>query len=271
MKHEVIVTTGEIREAWSAIQTGRNPFSARQKDSATVRKLDRYRGTTVDTFVGASGAEIQNRLQNGYWPEGLEAELPGGAADMGTPLVELVEEDGDLIISQVLGGEDLMYANWEPVERPHGLTIRACIGMHAGVDAKVLADYMGWILKVIDAAERKGIAPDVELWIATKGGFIGSDDTLKVRIPLVKAGEIIDAVAWRAFMAPGAFRSLGFVAFALGADKTPHKLNSGMGGPTNKDWKVEYTDDTLEIECPGGCNAFPADYLDLLLAQAYGD
>lgn len=268
MHHDVTVSTGEIRDAWSEIQAGRNPFSARQSKSATVLKLDRYRGSTVDPFVGASGSEIQDRLQHGYWPEGLEAELPGGAVEIGVPFVELVEEDGDLILSQALGGEDLMYAQWEPTEAPRGLTIRACIGMHAGVDAKQLGEYMSWILKVIDAAERKGIAPDVELWIGTKNGFIDSKDQMTVRIPLVKAGELIDAVAWRAFMAPGAFRSLGFVAFALGADKTPRRLNSGMGSPTNRDWKIEFADDTLDIECPGGMSSFPAELLDFLLEGA---
>jgi hypothetical protein len=268
MLHDVTVTTGEIRDAWSEIQAGRNPFSDRQAKSATVLKLPRYRGATVDPFVGASGSEIQDRLQNGYWPEGLEVELPGGAVEIAQPFVDLVEEDGDLILSQALGGEDLMYAQWEPTEAPRGLTIRACIGMHAGVTAKVIGDYMTWILKVVDAAERKGIAPDVELWIGTKNGFIDSQDQMTVRIPLVKAGELIDAVAWRAFMAPGAFRSLGFVAFALGADKAGRRLNSGMGSPTNRDWKVEFADDTLDIECPGGAPSFPAELLDAKLEAA---
>jgi hypothetical protein len=268
MHHDVTVTTGEIRDAWSEIQAGRNPFTSRQAASGTVRKLPTYRGSTVDPFVGASGSEIQDRLQNGYWPEGLEAELPGGAVEIGVPFVDLVEEDGDLILSQALGGEDLMYAQWEPTEAPRGLTIRACIGMHAGVDAKQLGAYMTWILKVIDAAERKGIAPDVELWIGTQNGFVGSKDRMTVRIPLVKAGELIDAVAWRAFMAPGAFRSLGFVAFALGADKAGQRLNMGMGAPTNKAWKVDFADDVLSIECPGGMQSFPAELLDGMLEEA---
>jgi hypothetical protein len=181
--------------------------------------------------------------------------------------VELDEETGDLLIDQVLSGEELYRAQWSDTPAPRSLTIRACIGMHAGVDAKIIGAYNEWLLKVIDAAQRRGVAPNVELWIGTKGGY-GGHGTLRARIPLVKAGEIVDATAWRAYLTPGAFRSLGFVALALAADKAGRALNAGMGSPTNKRWSVTLDGDVLEIECPGGASEFPEELLDQMLEAA---
>lgn len=268
MKHEVTVTTGEIRDAWAQIQAGANPFSSRQADSATVLRLPDYRSPKANEWIGASGSEIQRRLEEGFYPDAADMPVPGGSNEIASPMMDLVEEEGDLVISAALAGDDLMRVRWEDFEAKRGLTIRACIGMHAGTNASVLADYYRWILQAIDACERRGIAPDVQLWVGTQNGFSGhgKQDTLRIIIPLVKAGEVIDQVAWRALLAPGAFRSLGFVAFALGADKAERNLNAGMGRPTNKQWAVRMDEDTLEIECPGGDSRFPADRMDAQLA-----
>lgn len=269
--YDVEVTPREVREAWTAIQEGENPFSGRQKSSATVYRLDDYRGTAVHDWIGASGAQIQDRLDHGYHVEAHDVEV-GGTAEYAMPQILLDEDAGDLLVDQVLGGEDLYLARWDESEAPRSLTIRACIGMHAGVEAHVIGAYNEWILKVIDAAQRRGITPRVELWCGTKGQTFsgqGEGESMTVRIPLCEPGEMVDVTAWRAYLTPGAFRSLGFVALALGADKTPRRLTRGMGAPTNKEWSVSFEDDILNIECPGGAVSFPEAELDRMLEEAY--
>lgn len=267
---DVEVTPAEIRQAWAAIQRGENPFSPRQKSSGTVERLSDYRTTERSVFIGATGAEIQHRLEHGYPVESKELSVPGGSEEFTMPQVELDDEYGDLLVSEILSGEELYRAQWQDTVAPRSLTIRACIGMHAGVDAKVIGAYNEWLLKVIDAAERRGVTPNVELWIGSKGGIMraGDNAAMRVRIPLVKAGEIIDATAWRAYLTPGAFRSLGFVALALGADRAERSLNGGMGSPTNKHWGVTLDGDVLDVECPGGASEFPEELLDRMLEQA---
>lgn len=268
--HDVEVTPAEIRQAWATIQRGENPFSPRQAGSGTVNRFPDYRATETNAFIGATGAEIQHRLENGYDVEAKDLSVPGGSEDYVMPQVELDEETGDLLIDQALSGEDLYRVQWEETVSPRSLTIRACIGMHAGTDAEVIGAYNEWLLKVIDAAQRRGVAPSVELWIGTRGGLMRNSDaaTLRVCIPLVKSGEMVDATAWRAYLTPGAFRSLGFVALALGADKVGKGLNAGMGGPTNKRWGVTLEGDVLDIECPGGDVTFPEELLDRMLEEA---
>jgi hypothetical protein len=267
--HDIEVTPAEIRQAWATIMAGRNPFSDRQDESLLVRQnLRQYRSADASTWIGASGAEIQRRLEHGYHVESKDLDVIGGATEFSMPFMALDEDSGDLLIDQVLSGEDLYRVQWEETETPKSLTIRACIGMAAITSAEVLASYMTWLLKVIDAAQRQGVSPNVELWFACSGGFLRSKDTMRVRIPLVKAGEMVDVDSWRAFLTPGAFRSLGFVALGLATDRTPRRLTPGMGAPTNRHWTVNLADGVLDIECPARGDDFPEEFMDGALKAA---
>ena len=268
---DVEVTPAEIRQAWTAIQNGDNPFSERQAGCGTVARFRDYRAASEDAawFVGATGAAIQHRLDHGYAIDAKDVAMPGGSTEYVMPVVELDDETGDLLVDQVLSGEELYRADWSETVQPKSLTIRACIGMHAGTDAAVIGAYNEWILKIIDAAQRRGVSPDVELWIGVKGGIVRSPkDLMRVRIPLVKSGEMVDAAAWRAYLTPGAFRSLGFVALALAGDKIGRSLTAGLGAPTNTAWKITHEDGVLDIECPGGDVKFPEELLDQMLSEA---
>lgn len=270
--HDIEVTPGEIRRAWGTIMGGSNPFTDRQDRSILVQQhLRNYRSDVVNPWIGATGAEINERLIHGYAVETADLKVDGGMTEYVAPQMVWDDEEGDLMVESVIGGEDAYRVMWEDVETPKSLTIRACIGMHAGTDAQVIADYLTWLLKVIDAAQRRGVSPDVELWIGTRGSFqrFGSE-TMRIRIPLVKSGEMIDVDSWRAYLTPGAFRSLGFVAIGLAADKTKgiRRLTPGLGSPTNRSWGVTLEDGVMEIECPGGDSSFPEQHMNDLLEAA---
>lgn len=265
---EATVTQSEIREAWATIQRGQNPFSPKQDRSCTVVQIDRYRGSKVNPWVGASGAQIQDRLENGYTPEGAITADLRGRDEYAAPTMWLDEEEGDLLLDQAINGEDMYRVQWEDQSSPKSLTIRANIGFSANVEAVELGRYLEWILKVADAARQNGAVPSIELTVTLRESFVGSKDRLQILIPLVEAGEVVDETAWRAYLAPGAFRSLGFVAIGIAADKLNRSLTSGLGYPTNKDWNVTLEDDVLSITCPGSMGIFPEATLDIMLETA---
>jgi hypothetical protein len=270
MQHlEVTVTPTDVRQAWATIREMRNPFSSKQSNTIVVtERLSTYRGNRHDDFIGASGAQIQDRLEHGFTPDGtITADLTG-AEDYVVPAPWLDEEEGDLLIDQALSGEDQYRVQWQDQGSPKSLTIRANIGFSADVNAGELGRYMSWILKVADAARRSGAMPTIELMVTTGGSFARSKDRMKVVIPLVQPGEIVDETAWRAYLAPGAFRSLGFVAILLGADKLGRTLTRGLGYPTNREWSVAREGDVLEITCPGSMDHFPESELDRMLETA---
>lgn len=261
---DVTIPTGQIREAWHAIQKGENPVPRQRSLSGYVNH--RWRGSTVDSFVGASGEQIDDRLTNGYWPEGESMMLSSKVAEVNMPVMEYDEEEGNLVIEDVLAGEDMYRIRWTNDEARGGLKIRANIAMNCGTEAKVIEDYMRWVLTIVDAAQAQGIAPELELFIQTTGSFEGRySESHRINIPVVKAGELVDTVAWRAFLAGGAFRSLGFLAMGLAGDKLGLTLTGTLGAATGTDWTVEGTAEEIILGCPSGAKEFPAERMQKLL------
>lgn len=269
--HDIEITPAEIRQAWGVVMDGSNPLSERQASSIMcTHNMDAWRSGRADQWIGATGAEINDRLKHGYAVEAADVEIGGGQTDFTVPVMVWDEDEGDLCVEAVMAAEDAYRVQWQEEEAPKSLTIRACIGMHAGTLAEVLGAYMTWLLRVIDAAQNKGYTPSVELWIGTQGGFQRyGEETLRVRIPLVEAGQMIDVDSWRAYLTPGAFRTLGFLAIGLAADRTKgrRRLTRGMGSPTNVKWDVRLEDGVLEIECPGGDVSFPEEHMNEKLEQ----
>lgn len=268
------VTTSEIRIAWAAIQRGECPVSKTHAKVLTSRHLDLWRSSEPMSWTGCSGAQINDRLQHGYAIEGDAPDLTIGSADYTTPMVELVEEDGDLLVDAALNGDDLFMARWEDYESKRGLTIRADIGFSASVDASMMATYTGWLLRILDTAERQGFAPDLELMIQTRSPYTNdpqnpvSGPVEVIVIPLVKAGEIVDTVAWRAFLSPGAFRTLGFLAKGIVASRVKRTLTQGMGWPVSKGWTATLSDDVLTITANGQSDHFPEDQMTTAVDSA---
>jgi hypothetical protein len=264
--HDIEVTPGDIRRAWGAVMAGENPLTDRQSATVMVSfHMEQWRSEHVNEWTGVTGAVMDHRLNHGFAVDAADVEIGGGQTDFTVPVMLRDEEEGDLSIEDVIGGEDAYRVVWQDVEAPKSLTIRACIGMHAGTSAEVLGDYMTWLLKVVDAAVNKGYAPTVELWVGLKGCFQRfKSERMRVLIPLVKAGEMIDVDSWRAYLTPGAFRTLGFLAIGLAADRTKgtRRLTMGMGSPTNQEWGVELDDGVLYVECPGGSDRFPEQWMN---------
>lgn len=258
METHIEISPSEIKAAWDVLQKGDNPLP---KQSALSYSMESWRGEQVNPWTGCSGTQMQKWLAEGYYPEdGAEADLSGfGAAEIETPMIEWDEDEGDLYIEAALGGEDMPYAQWEGFEAKRGMKIRACFDTNCGTKAEPLAEYFAWILRMIDLAEAKGIAPDVELFIYTEGSFNGKSGRHYINIPVVKAGEIVDAVSWRAYLSKGGFRTLGFVALGLAAEKLSATLTSGLGRAVNEKWDVVVEDGVMTTFCPGHFDSFPAD------------
>jgi hypothetical protein len=259
----VTVSTTELRSAWATIQAGRTPFGRRHPDMISMEP--QYRDTSGDGWIGVAGPEMSRMLDEGYEPEGESPLDLSGVAEISSPYMDLAEEDGDLMIEAALGGDDLPYVRWEDFEAKRGLTIRAVWEFNAGTPAKVISGYFAWILKLIDAAERQGLAPQVELVGGVKGAV---DREFLISIPLVKAGELVDPVAWRAFFHGGGYRTLGFVSMALAAEKTGQTLRSGLGSAFGTRWDARFADDVLTIECPAHSRDFPEAEMTAKAAEA---
>lgn len=261
MHHTVKITSDEIRGAWDALQSGRNPV--RGQTALTGYAEGRWVGSTVDTFVGCSGAQMNDRLRFGYVPKNAPEIDATTGADFNLPAMEL-SEDGSLVLDAALAGEDFYRVQWLDTPSKRGLTIRANVAFAAGTDVEAqISRYLDWLLAVVDAAQTQGVPVDLELAIRTKGSLQHRPaDVLEVVIPVFRAGETMDVAAWRAFLSPGSFRSLGFLSMGLAADKLGHTLVGTLGYPTGKDWTADFDAEggTLTLDVPSWPDGeFPAD------------
>lgn len=239
--HEVTVTLSDIAEEWRLARAGDR------------KRLTGYPITLSGGLGGWGGAEltdVDRWVAEGYF-EGEPLSMPDAAAEMIVPQLEWQEDEGDLIYSAAVAGDDLYKVAWEPTEAPRGLSIKARLYISANVDAGDVNRYAEWLLSVIDGVERMGETPDVYL-------YTGADSTdgyeVRVQIPLRKAGEQIDAATWRALLAPGGYRTLVFLAEYIAATRVGKTLQSGLGcdsiRATAKRWTITCDDDVLDIAPP---------------------
>ena len=256
--HEHTVTVEQLRTAWSTIQKGRNPLSSKQSALGPY-VANMWRGSHVDEFVGCSGEQMNGWLSEGYYVEdSLDLNLSQTDAVVGRRKRRWSDEDGEMVWDRVMDNEEKWMVTREKMPQKRGLKIRACFDFNAGVKATMMAEYFAWILKIIDRAERQGVTPDVELYIETRGSFQGHDTRHDlIAIPVVKSGELVDTVAWRAFLTKGGFRTLGFLALGLVGDKEGLSLTGGLGSATGAGWGVTMDEDrTLTITAPGNASKF---------------
>lgn len=258
---EVAVSANEIREAWAKVQEGIFPFSQLQRSTYTYKVAEQWRGNVVDEWMGDSGEGINHKLKHGYWAEGDGIVLKGESQATGIPQLILDEEEGDLLIDAALAGDDFRFAQWQQDVSFRALTIRARINFSAATDAKVIGDYLGWVLRMIDAtAEKTGMMPTVEAYTQGSARFKGEKQGIHITrttTVLSAPGAEYDPVSWRVFFSKGGFRTLGFVCYALAGDKLGKATNSALGYSANDKWRVSLEDDILTIHAPQTAEGFP--------------
>jgi hypothetical protein len=258
---EITITTEAIRDAWATIQ--RSGGKGWDKHPAIRNHADyEYRSATPDSWIGASGPEINDRLQNGWNPEQDGVAVEGGE-EIFLPDFDLNEDEGILQYEMLEADDDLCFVQYEDFAQRKGLTIQAHFEFASLMKADTISAYCDFLLAVIDSTERKGISPDVELVIDIGGLFKGgnSRDITRVIIPVCEAGKVVDVTAWRAFLAPGGFRSLGFVALGLAGKKIGKGTVGTLGYPVGRSWSAEFDadTDTLALNVDATASSFPAD------------
>lgn len=270
-KNITTITTTEVREAWDKVQAGKFPLTHKQSEGLG-HLVQGWRGDRYDDWNGCSGKQMQTWLHEGYWPEGEDMpNLSGSDVEVSMPFIGFDEDEGDLSIEMALNGEDMYRLHWDAMDSPKGMKIRACFDFNAGVNATIMRDYFAWVLNVIERAEGLGIAPDVELFIETQGSFQGHDSRHDmIAIPVVKAGELVDTVAWRAYLTKGGFRTLGFLALGLAGDKLGLSLTGSLGRATGHKWDVTLDeDDVLTLHAPGNASSFDKTAMNKALEKAW--
>lgn len=260
--HTYTVTPGDLRVAWGALMD--SPDSKIME----IAELGHVSGYAVSPekvidFAGMSGAEIADALKNGYYPDKGDVirKDARGFGEVMVPQILINEDEGELLIGEVIAGEEEYLARWQDSPEQRGVRIRADITFHCMTDADVIGEFNAWLLTVIEQFQIRGNAPAVDLVIRCTDLYddFPDHDLTEITIPLVDEGEVIDPVTWRGFLTRGSFRTLGFLAIGLVADREGLTPDGALGYPQGEEFGVIYDDEDgiLEIVTPNGFDSFP--------------
>lgn len=266
------ITPREIRDGWIALMQGKRRPVAHDH----VDEYGEHPDRTIK-FAGMSGNEISKALAEGFFPDPDEDVIRASARGMSEVMVPQVfvnEDEGELMIGEVLAGEEEFLAVWSPMPEQRGARIRIDVAAHCGTSSTVIAEYYEWCLHLIAELQRRGNSPSVELVIRNRdllwerGKERNHDAITDVLIPLVDEGEVIDPITWRAFMTQGAYRTLGFLAMGLVAEREGLVQSGVLGYPVGSEWAVVFDPDEgeLDIISPNGYTEFPAEEMTAKLS-----
>lgn len=270
----ITISTADIRDAWIKIQKSAPYLSDIGRQSTFEREamVSKWRGSRYDEWVGCSGEQMQGRLVEGYRPkDGETPDVNFSAAPIHKRRFMANDEAGELQVDAVLAGDDYIYRAYTPREVPRNINIVVDTCFSASTGEKVIAEYLEWVLRLIDALQQRGLAPGLELSIALTGCFRTDKGRKDIRIPLVQAGEEIDPTAWRAYFSPGAFRTLGFLGIGIAADRAKQAVGFGLGMPDlHNEFRAEFDDETstLYIVSPNSPHRFDSAVMNKLVEDA---
>jgi hypothetical protein len=269
-----IITTKEIKDAWNNIQAWK-PYlrnSSCQSQFEHAAGVNKWRGTQVDRWIGCSGEQMQGWLCEGYYPE--DGEIPNvdfSSAPVKKRRYVSNDEAGELQVDAVLAGDDYIYRAYSPREVPRNINVVIDSDFSASTKAEVISQYLEWNLRLIEALQKRGLAPGLSLAYAGTGSFREHSERVGMEVPLAKSGEEIDAISWRAFFTKGAFRTLGFLAMGIVGDRHGWHINSTLGYPDMRSkYGVTFDEDssTLYINSPNSPHKFDAAEMNALVESA---
>jgi len=265
---ETIVTPKEITENFNAIFEGRTPSISARAWNAFRGHARNWRG--FDNFAGCTGDQMAGWLAEGYFPP--KAEIPNVQfSDQPIRKRRYVANDeaGDLQVDAVLAGDDYIYREYTQRVVPRNVEIKIDCTFSAMTNYSVITEYLDWCLQLAEALQQRGLSPGISIFNAAWGGYNEMKDRRCVTmIPLNRAGEAIDSIAWRAFFTKGGYRMLIFLAKAIAGDKHGWTTTTGLGRPDkHRDYDISFDseDSSLTIVAPATATSFDSAKMNSLL------
>lgn len=268
---EHIVTQSEIKTAWDRLQAGDTNYLGHTYASRDFNiHSNRWRGSKVDSWTGCSGEQMQGWLAEGFYPPaGNVPNVKFSDAPVKKRRYVANDEAGELQVDAVLAGDDYIYREYTQRTMPRNINIEVDVTFSATTNQQIIAQYLEWVLQLVEALQQRGLSPGLSIFNECFAGVYRQyNGPMKIIIPLARAGEQIDAVAWRAFFSSGGYRMLVFMAKGVGGAKKGWSTTAGIGKPVQRtrfDMQFDKETATLKILSPSAPRAFDAASMNRLI------
>jgi hypothetical protein len=265
-----------LRETWIKLVTVGFEKAAEYAgivNSANKRELGYLAAASRSSFNGATPDEVKGYCLQGYKVPGLETIDPSSLPVRKKPKLRRNDEDGDLDFGAVLDGDDRPFAEWTKREQIPGIDVRMSMGFIASTPANVISEYNRFVLRALLAIETSGIDYSLAIFNRGQRRFHGYNGVSEFEVVVKKQGEKTDYLSWSAMLAPGSYRTLGFVGIILSSEHNHRTVDDGFGASFSRQWGVNFDKEnkTLTFLQPADARRFPAEQMERELIAALSD
>lgn len=231
-------------------------------------QLMRVLNTRTD-FSGHTRDDAIRWLKTGYETDAL-ADVEDFAPRIREKSQFIYDEEGDEIdLSAAWSGEDEFMQRWEETPIVPGVTLEFEIQFSSFTRAEVVNAYQLWIAQAVNAITDAGIDPEINVVLTAGNTWDGKKHRQLIRVKT--PGETTDMFDWSAMLSPAGYRSYGFAAKILHADRLKKNISSSIGQVNaNSDWTVKFDSDeqAIVVRTPTTPQEFPADKMTSMLRES---
>jgi hypothetical protein len=223
-------------------------------------------------FYGGTIDEVKNYMRDGYRVGQLNGELlPGvlrtreGTARRGQWLWQ--EHGDDVDVGLALSGDPDCFRSFEQAPTLGGLNVVALFAFSSNTDFNIIAQYGGWIARLLGTCQTAGISPS--LTIDQYGrGVTSQDVTSLIRVKVKNENDALDWRRYSVLFSPPGFRHLLFAALCRATGPKhliPGDTASHLGSPLSPSgtWDLAWDSSTRTVTCwgPTSPRSFDPDHM----------
>ena len=251
-----------LRFYHSAVTDARNAGKQLNFGSRSVSRLEELARAwrTEPSFYGGTPDDVKTYMRDGYRVGQLNGDLlPGvlrtreGTARRGQWLWQESGDEVDLTLA--LSGDPDCFRSFEQAPTLGGLNVVALFAFSSTTDFNIIAQYGGWIARLLGTCQTAGISPS--LIIDQYGqGVTNKDATTLIRVRVKQENDALDWRRYSVLFSPPGFRHLLFAALCRATGPThlvPGDTASHLGRPLSPsdNWDLSWDPSTRTVTCWG--------------------
>lgn len=249
-------------------------------DGKKVAQKERHQRLIADDYLkpgkweGYETEDVRRWITSGFQVPGLILGDPPVPIRDKRRLI-FSEEGDEFHYDRAMSGEDNVFSEWTKRQVIPGLAVEAEISFSASVDNEVLRNYFSWICRAVYSLEENGVDCQVSLTMTMDRVFEGNTRRRRTIVRVKKEQEVSDFSYWSAMISPASFRTFGFIAQTLNADRNGDNVSTGQGGNGGSGWYVRFDPvrQVMEISSDymGGGYSFPEEDMTRQLHEALAE
>lgn len=264
----ITVSASDVIRAYRKMVRGEKAFKRQGNNTRATRLVGSWRMTP--RHYGGTIREMDHWLEHGYKAEAAKIGPTDHVIAARRRKLRPAEE-GELQVDLALSGFDQPFMEWTRRPSRPGLRISAAFNINWDHSPESVQEFGSWLRGVIEAVtiNNYDIALEVvnQCWHPFRND--GYAKRYEIALVLKRENEAFDGTTWSAFVSPGGFRHLMFVAIILAADQVGETVTEGLGSGINPDMGLTFDPVTRHLRAASGGN-FDAEQATEDMATALG-